>query len=82
MYEKRPNHPTTLITYTTWRIKLLRMNYLLRKNQRVQDLGLTLDYKESYEIHTLVEMCASLASLKKNVVCDGWFRINNINLIT
>ena len=43
--------------------------------RRVQDVGLTRDYKENEEIRTLIKMCASLAFLKPDDVCDGWLEI-------
>lgn len=43
--------------------------------RKVQDLGLTQDYKGNEEVRTLIKMCASLAFLKPDSVIDGWLEI-------
>lgn len=46
--------------------------------RKVQDLGLTRDYKENEETRTLIKMCASLALLKPDDVSDGWLEIYSL----
>lgn len=43
--------------------------------RKVQDLGLTRDYKENEEVRNIVKMCASLAFLNPDDVCNGWLEI-------
>lgn len=45
--------------------------------RRVQDLGLTRDYKENEEVRIHIKMCAALAFLKPEDVCTGWLEIHS-----
>lgn len=47
--------------------------------RKVQELGLTRDYKENEEVRTVIKMCASLAFLKPEDVVDGWLEIYSQN---
>lgn len=45
--------------------------------RKVQDLGLTREYKENEEVRQQIRMCAALAFLRPEDVCDGWLEIHS-----
>lgn len=45
--------------------------------RKVQEIGLTCEYKENEDIRLLIQMCAALAFLKIEDVQDGWVEIHS-----
>lgn len=45
--------------------------------RKIQELGMTEDYKENAEVRTRLRMCAALAFLKEEDVGEGWLEIHS-----